>query len=295
MAVGRRKMKYDFEYFVFIFPAFFLFLIFFIIPFFSGIYYSLTSWNGISKHPRFVGIENYMKIFASDSVFWDSFANTLIFTAGHVILVNVFSFILALILTKEIRFKKGLRVVFFLPNVLSMVIIGQIWSFIFGQASSELGRFFGIGFLNSGWLTNPDIALYSVILASLWQAMGWYMLIYVAGLEAVPQEVIEASVIDGAGGFRRYISVIIPLVIPSVTICLFLTLTNSLRVFDIVYAMTQGGPGYATTTVILDIYNTSFNSFLYGYGTAKSVLFLFFILGFSLIQVYALKKREVQY
>lgn len=290
-----KKSQYNAEYMFFIFPAFLLFCIFFIVPFFSGFYYSLTDWNGIAVNPTFVGLKNYIRIFEKDKPFWSAFLTTLKYAAGHVFFVNLLAFVLAVILTKPIIFNKTLRVFFFLPNVLSLVIVGQIWSFLFGEASGELGRITGISFFSIGWLSNPDIAIYSVIIASIWQSAGWFMLIYISGLEAIPMEIIEASKMDGVKGLKTYTTVILPLIVPSITVSLFLTLINSLRVFDIVYAMTQGGPGYATQTVILNIYYTTFNSSLYGYGTAKSMILVLAIFTVSFFQVYFLKKKEVSY
>ncbi len=293
--MNRFFRKYNGEYFAFILPAFLLFAVLFIAPFFSAFYYSLTNWNGIDKVPSLVGFRNFRKIFTVDDVFWKSFFNTLIYAAGHVVLANVLSFFLALILTKKVLFQRPLRTIFFLPNVLSMVIVGAIWSFLLGQASHELATKTGIRLLGISWLGDPHIALTSVILVSLWQSVGWYMLIYVAGLESVPPTLIEAAHIDGASPGQRLVRIIVPLTIPSITICVFLTIVNSLRMFDLVYAMTQGGPGHETESIILNIYNTSFRSFLYGYGTAKSLVLLLFILAFSFAQVYVLKRREVTY
>jgi raffinose/stachyose/melibiose transport system permease protein len=292
---ARLGRGYDLEYFAFILPAFILFAVFFIAPFLSGFYYSLTNWNGIDKAPQFVGLRNFRRLFTEDTMFWKSFLNTMLYTAGHVILANVLAFFLALVLTRGRRIDKPLRVAFFLPNVLSMVIVGAIWSFILGQASHELAADTGLGFLGLPWLGDGRYALPSVVFVSLWQAVGWYMLIYVAGLESIPSEIKEAAVIDGASPFGLIRHVTIPLILPSITICSFLSLVNSLRVFDLVYSMTQGGPGHETESIIMNIYTTSFRSFLYGYGTAKSLVLLVVILLFSFAQVYFLKRREVEY
>ncbi len=293
--MNRFFRRYNGEYFLFIAPAFLLFAVLFVVPFFSGFYYSITNWNGIDRVAQVVGLRNFQKIFTIDDVFWKSFQNTLIYTAGHVVLVNILSFFLALILTRKLLFQKPLRIIFFLPNVLSMVIVGAIWSFLLGQASHELAAKTGIALLGISWLGDPKFALLSVILVSLWQSIGWYMLIYVAGVESVPPALIEAAHIDGASPGQRLRRIILPLTVPSITICVFLTIVNSMRMFDLVYSMTQGGPGHETESVIFNIYNTSFHSFLYGYGTAKSLVLLVFILVFSFAQVYVLKRREVTY
>lgn len=287
--------RYNAQYVLFVGPAMAAFASFFVVPFFAGIRFSLTSWNGISGTADFVGIANYVRLFTRDRLFWASFRNTLLYTAGHVALVNVAAFFLAVILTQPIAFRRQLRVLFFTPNFLSLVVVGQIWRFLMGQASQDLFELTGLSFFATGWISNPDIAIWSVVLASAWQAVGWFALIYIAGLESVPREVIEAARVDGAGRTRLYRSVIVPMIVPSITISLFLTLINSLRVFDIVYAMTQGGPGNATQTAILNIYDTTFGSSMYGYGTAKSMVMVVVIGVIAFAQVALLKSREVEY
>ncbi|MDR2111409.1 MAG: sugar ABC transporter permease [Spirochaetaceae bacterium] len=289
-----RRRKYDLEYFLFILPAFSLFTLFFIIPFFSGICYSFTSWNGISPNKTFVGLKNYAMLLA-DGFFWAAFKNTLVFSIIHVTLVNAAALILAMVLVRAIPLKKSLRVCFFLPNVLNLIIVGQIWRFMLGQVSYELGELTNTAFLKIGWLSDPNIALFSVVFASVWQAAGWYMMLFIAGLETIPRELYEAAAIDGAGWFSRFFRITMPLLISTLIVCLFLSTINALRIFDIVYSMTGGGPGRATETAILNIYDTTFNSFFYGYGTAKAVLLLGAIILISFLQIMFLKKREVKY
>ncbi|MDR1903260.1 MAG: sugar ABC transporter permease [Treponema sp.] len=286
--------KYNIEYFLFILPAFSLFTLFFIIPFFSGIYYSLTSWNGISPKKPFVGLRNYSMLLG-DRAFWASFRNTLVFTIAHVAIVNITALVMAFVLVKNIPLRKLFRCFFFLPNVFSLIIVGQIWSFLLGPVSYELGNLTNFSPLKIGWLSDPNIAIFSVVLASVWQAAGWYMLLFVAGLEAIPRDLYEAATIDGAGETNQFFSITIPLLVSTLVICLFLSTINSLRVFDIVYSMTGGGPGRATETAILNIYDTTFNSFFYGYGTAKAVFLLVVIILISFMQIFFLQKREVKF
>jgi raffinose/stachyose/melibiose transport system permease protein len=288
------RRKYDLEYFFFVLPAFSLFTLFFIIPFFSGIHYSFTSWNGISPNKTFIGLKNYAMLLG-DSSFWAAFKNTLAFSVIHVTAVNAAALILAVVLVKAIPLKKFLRSCFFLPNVLTLIIVGQIWRFMLGQVTYELGDLTNIVFLKIGWLSNPDIALFSIVLASIWQAAGWYMLLFIAGLESIPRELYDAATIDGAGRYSQFFRITIPLLVSTLVVCLFLSTINALRIFDIVYSMTGGGPGRATETVILNIYDTTFNSFFYGYGTAKAMLLLVVIISISFLQIVFLKKHEVKY
>ncbi|MCH3918048.1 MAG: sugar ABC transporter permease [Spirochaetia bacterium] len=289
----KHKHLYSIDYFLFIFPALLFFTVFFLIPVFNGICYSFVRWNGLSQTKVFVGIDNYKRIF-SDEIFLSSFGNTIKFTIYHVIAINILSLFLALLLTRQVLHGRFFfRGVFFLPNVLSLIVVGQIWKFILGQASFELGKKTGLWLFSIGWLSNPKVALYSTIIASIWQAAGWYMMIYIAGILAIPSSLFEAATLDGAGSGYVFRHITFPLIIPSLTICLFLSTINSLRVFDIVYAMTGGGPGHATETALLNIYNTTFNSLQYGYGTAKAIILLGIIVIVSFGQLILLKRKEV--
>lgn len=285
--------KYNLEYFIFIFPMIVLFFIFFIIPFMQSFYFSLTNWSGISAHPKFIGFRNFIYIFTKDSDFWMSFKFTIKFTVLSVVLINVVTLLLARILTKGILFEKRLRIIFFIPNALSIAIVGIIWNFILGPLMGELLSKTGFALFGAGWLTNPSLALLSVVVATLWGALGWYTLIYVAGFEAVPVEYSEAAKIDGCTSIGEFIHITLPMIVPSITVCVFLTIINGLKVFDLLWSMTKGGPGKATESVIMNIYNTSFNTFLYGYGIAKSLILIIAIAVTGMLQVYFTKKKEV--
>jgi raffinose/stachyose/melibiose transport system permease protein len=298
-AIPRRRSqffkRYNGEFALFVVPTLILFSVFFLIPFFSGAYLSFTKWNGISDNPAFVGFENYVKAITRDTRFWGSFVNTLKYTLGTVVGTNVLALVLAIILTRGLAGQNAMRAAFFIPNVIALIIVGQIWRFLYTQAAGEIAMATGLSFLDPGWLSNGDLAIWSVSLATIWNQAGWFMLVYIAGFESIPQSIIEASTLDGATGIRKYWYVIFPNLIPAFTVCIFLTLVKALRVFAIVYIMTGGGPGHATSTAILDIYNTTFNSLQYGYGTAKSMILLVFIVIVTTSQVVFFKRREVSY
>lgn len=272
-----------------------LFTTFFIIPFFESFYYSFTNWTGISSNAKFIGLRNFVNIITSDDSFIKSFKFTFEYTAITTIIINLFCIFLAYILTKGIRFEKKLRMAFFLPNTIGLVLIGIVWNFILGPLAYDISQKTGIAFIDSHWLTNPILALLSVSFATLWAALGWYTLVYIAGFEGIPIALIEAANIEGCNAWQEFIYVKLPLIVPAITICTFLALTNGLKVFDILWTMTRGGPGEATQSVIMNIYNSSFNSFLYGYGVAKSILLVLVIGLIGIIQVTYTKKKEVEY
>ncbi|OHD16238.1 MAG: hypothetical protein A2Y34_05135 [Spirochaetes bacterium GWC1_27_15] len=213
---------------------------------------------------------------------------TFFFTLFNVILTNIFALLLALALDSKLRSKNALRSLFFMPNILSLIIVAFIWSFLFKMISR-------IPIFDLGWLGNPDIAPISIIIVTVWQGCGYIMIIYLAGLQSIPSDIIEVAEIDGASGIQKFFKIILPLLTPAATISMFLTLTNSLRTFDVIFALTQGGPGYATTPIVVDIYNNAFAQNRFGYGTAKAILLCLVIIAVTSIQLNLMKKKEVEY
>ncbi len=212
---------------------------------------------------------------------------TLLFTILNVTFANILALLLALILDQKLKTKNTLRSIFFLPNVLSLVIVAFVWSFIFNLILPKLT---GIQI----WLGSPDLAPFAVIIVTVWQGCGYLMIIYLAGLQTIPQEIIEVSEIDGAGGLQRLFYITLPLLLPSATICIFYSLSSSLKAFDAIYAMTSGGPAYSTTNIVIDIYNNAFLQNRFGYATAKAILLCLIIMLITGIQLNYMKRKEVE-
>lgn len=212
---------------------------------------------------------------------------TLFFVIFNVMIANLLAFILALILDTKIKTRNILRSIFFLPNVLSLIIVAFIWSFVFRLILPALT---GI----SVWLGSPDLAPYAVLMVTIWQGCGYLMIIYLAGLQTIPQDILEVAQIDGANWYQRLFKVTIPLLMPALTICLFYSLSNSFKCFDVIMALTSGGPGYVTTPIVLDIYFNAFNNNQFGYATAKAVLLCLVIMIITGIQLFIMKRREIQ-
>lgn len=212
---------------------------------------------------------------------------TLFFTLINVAFSNLLALILALILDTKMKTRNFLRSVFFLPNVLSLIIVAFIWSFIFRLILPQLT---GI----SVWLGSPELAPYAVLMVTIWQSCGYLMIIYLAGLQTIPAEITEVAEIDGANRLQRLYRVTLPLLLPAMTICLFYSLANSLKTFDVILALTSGGPGYVTTPIVLDIYFNAFNNNQFGYATAKAVLLCVVIMLITGIQLFLMKKKEVE-
>lgn len=291
--INSKSARKNIIFLSFAFPALLLYSIIYIVPLLTGVFYSFTRWNGISFSKEFIGLANFIELF-SDGRFGNSLFFTIKYAIFNVIIINVLAFCLALMLDRNSRGIGLLRSIFFIPNVISMVIVGFIWQFTFMNITGELATLTGFAFLDQSWLGNPDISFYSVTLVSVWRGTGYIMIIYLAGLQTINQDLIDASRIDGASAWRRFVHIILPLMVPSINVCLFMTIANSFKMFDLVFAMTRGGPGYATEVISMNIYNEAFLNDRYGYGIAKAVVLMLIILLITYIQIKILKKKEVE-
>ena len=292
MNLGRKK-KQALETIIYTIPAIFLVTLVIYIPFVLSGYYSLTKWNGIAKEPVFVGLENFKKLFLGDEAFLKSLLFTGKYTLVFMVIANITALFLAVMLTKKIKAANLLRGFFFVPYIMSMTIVGFIWKFIFSQGFAKLFEITGFEVLNLSWLGDVDLAFYSVAFVGIWQSIGFYIVLYIAGLQAIPTDVLEAATVDGANGFKRFFKIVLPLLTPSITTCIFMSLTNSLKVFDIILALTKGGPGASTYSVTLDIYREAFQNNNYGYGAAKSLVFFLIVLLLTQIVLGGFKRKEV--
>jgi len=296
-AMGKRKKQWWRSYAIwFILPAFILYSLFVMLPTFSSIYLSFTSWDGISENIRYIGLDNFKEIWESPRVH-NALKNTIIVAVALVLLENVVALLLA-ILVDQVRWLRNLfRSIFYFPVLMSGIIMGFIWMIIlnynFGVVNQLLDTL-GIGALKADWLGDPDFALLSIILSTVWKASGYYMIIYLAGLQGIPQELLEAASIDGAGKWKQFWHVTFPLLAGATTVCVMLSMINSLKLFDQIAVMTNGGPGFATETLTYIIYRVAFGEGRQGFGTALAIVLFILILIISLVQIRVLRKREVQ-
>lgn len=292
---SNKKYKRTISLLLFIAPFTVVFTIFMLYPLSKGIILSFTDWNGISPEMKFVGLSNYIEVFSKDSRFINSLKVTGLYTVCNVVFSNALGLMLAVFIEKSGKIKNVLRTLFFIPYILSLVVVGFTWKLMYTKVAADLYQIMGVGLFNVDFLGDSGMALISVILMSIWQGMGYYMLIYIAGLQSLDTAVIEAADIDGASEWKKFFKIKIPLLMPSLTICVFTSIADSLKVFDAVFVLTSGGPGYATETMALNIYNEAFGSAnLYGYGMAKAVILAIIILIVSVIQLGYFKKREVE-
>ena len=288
-----RKAKRQMETILFSMPAIILVCLMMYLPFILSGYYSLTEWNGISKEARFIGVSNFKTIFLESEDFLGSLWFTARYTLFFVIFSNVFAIALAVVLTKKFRAANFFRGIFFIPYIMSMTIVGFIWKFIFTSGFEKLYEITDWNVWNLSWLGDTSLVFYSVAFVGVWQSLGFYIVLYIAGLQAVPSDVLEAAVVDGATGRQKFFKVTLPLLGPSFTTCIFMSLTNGLKVFDIILALTKGGPGTATNSVTLQIYKEAFTSNNYGLGSAESIVYFLFVLIITQLVLKAFSRKEV--
>ena len=272
---------------LFVLPTFCAFIIGFVVPFAEGLYLSFCKFTTINK-ATWVGIGNYIKVF-QDAQFWDSLTFTASFTVVSTVLINVLAFAIALALTKGIVGTNVFRTVYFMPNLIGGIVLGYIWNILINCVLSLVGA--------PLLALNTSAGYWGMIILMCWQQIGYMMIIYIAGLQSIPNELIEAARIDGATPTQTLFQVKVPNVMPSITICLFLTLTNSFKLFDQNLALTGGDPNHATEMLALNIYNNFYarsGAAWKGIGQAKAVVFCIMVISISLIQLKLTRSKEVQ-
>ena len=270
---------------LFVLPTLLAFIISFLLPFVMGIYLSFTKFTTVGN-AKWIGFGNYVKAFTANADFTNALWFTVKFTVVSIITVNVFAFLLALMLTRSVRGTNVFRTIFFMPNLIGGIVLGYIWNLIINGVLSFFGT--DITFL-------ADYGFWGLVVLMNWQMIGYMMVIYIAGLQNIPSDLNEAAAIDGASSWQTLRHITIPMVMPSITICTFLTLTNSFKMFDQNLALTGGAPGKETAMMALDIYNTFYGkSGWQGVGQAKAVVFFIIVAAIALIQLKVTGSREVE-
>jgi len=271
---------------VFVLPTLLAFTVFFILPFVMGFGLSFTKFKVITN-VTFVGFKNYVKAFTLDDSFFHALGFTSLFTIVSMITVNVFAFLLALLLTQGIKGTNFFRSVFFMPNLIGGIVLGYIWNLLI---NGVLLHFFGedISF-------NAKYGFFGLVILTNWQLIGYMMVIYIAGLQNIPTDILEAASIDGSSPLRTLFKIKIPMVMPSITICMFLTLTNSFKMFDQNLALTNGAPGSDTEMLALNIYKTFYGrSGFQGVGQAKAVIFFILVALIAFVQLKLTNRKEIE-
>lgn len=275
-----------------IIPVVILFFIFNTLPMIKGFIYSLTNYKGYGSY-QFVGFRNYIDLF-SDVRVGKSYLFTFKYALVGTVLVNVLSIIMALALNAQIRFKSALRGIYFVPNILGGLVVGYIFSFFFTYILPAVGDTFNISWLQNSILASEKYAWIAVIVVGVWQAVAMNTIIYISGLQTVPEEVYEASMLDGVNKWQQFWKVTFHLIMPFVTINLVLSTKNMLMVFDQIMSLTKGGPAQSTESISYLIYQNGMSGGQFGFQSANAVIFFLIIVGISLFQMTVLNKKEEQ-
>ncbi|KYD27832.1 hypothetical protein B4110_2275 [Parageobacillus toebii] len=273
-------------------PAVLLFAMFHTFPAIQGIFYSFTNWDGLSLTYDFVGLKNYYYLFQDENVL-HSYLFTFKFAFVSTVLVNVLSLLIAIGLNEKIKFKNFFRAVYFLPNILSVLIVGYIFNYLFANVLPLLGEKLGIDVLSTNILGNEKLAWIGIVIVAVWQACAFNTILYLAGLQTVPLELYEAASLDGASKWQKFWHITFPMIAPFFTINMVLAMKNFLMVFDQVVALTGGGPGKATQSISLLIYTGGFQGGEFAYQSANAVIYFIVIMIVSIVQIKFLQKREV--
>lgn len=273
-------------------PALLLFFTFHTFPFLKGVFYSFTNWRGYGDWD-FVGIKNYLQVF-KDSRILHSYGFTFKFAIITTIIVNTLSLLLALGLNAKIKFKNALRGLYFMPNILGVLIVGFIFNYIFAQLIPQMGEVLHFDVLSRNILGNENLAWVGIVIVTSWQAIAFNTIIYLSGLQTIPGDLYEASSIDGVSKWKEFWNITFPLIAPFFTINMVLAMKSFLMVFDQVMAMTGGGPGQSTESISLLIYRGGFEGGQFSYQLANAVIYFIVIVTISVFQLRVLEKREVE-
>lgn len=292
MKTKKFRMKKFGELLFFTLPTMVFFSIAIVIPFTYGLYLTFMNMPTIISKPVFGGLMNYKAAF-NDAIFWSSLGLTVKYVIFTVLLVNALALGLALLVTSKIKAQNFFRTSLFTPNLIGGLVLGYIWQFIFVNTLPNIGQKFGIEIFRLGWLGDPDLAFWALIIVTAWQLAGYMMIILIAGLVNIPKDVIEASTIDGANAFQRLRHITWPLMRPAFVITIFMTLKGSFMVYDINYALTAGGPYDSTMLVSMNIVKKAFVENNYGMGQAEAIILFVVVAIVAGIQVYIGKKGEL--
>lgn len=279
--------------FLFLGPTTLFFAITVLIPFVYGSYLTFNKMATPSDPLVFAGLTNYLAAI-KDMDFWNSLGLTVKFVVATVFLVNIVGFGLAYLVTSGIKIQNSMRTAYFTPNLIGGLVLGYIWQFVFVQSLPALGEKLGISWLKLGWLGDPHMSFWALVLVTIWQTSGYMMIIFIAGLISIPKDLMEAATIDGAGPFRRLINVTLPLMVPSFVVTIFLSLKNAFMMYDLNFSLTKGGPYNSTEMVSMHVVNKAFVQADYGTGQAEAIILFIIVAVVTGIQVYSSKKLEVE-
>lgn len=289
----KKSIKQVLSFLIFAGPAVCAFFAIIVCAFINGIFLTFTDWNGLADSFQFVGLNNYIEAFR-DNAFWTSLIRTFLYAFVVVAATNLIAFAIAYFLTRGHKGQGIFRVGFFTPNLIGGVVLGIVWKFVFSEVFVQLGKQYEIGIFQKNWLSAPNTAFFAMVVVAVWQLAGYLMLIYMAGIISVPKDVIEASKIDGAVGLLNIRYIVLPLIMPSVTICGFMSIKSAFMAYDVNLSLTNGGPFQSTELVAMRVYNKAFEAEQYGIGQTEALILFAIVAVISIAQVMLTKRQEVE-
>ncbi len=274
-------------------PTLIAFISILIIPFVYGIYLTFTDWNAISQDYQIVGLQNYITAF-TDGEFLTQFLITCKYVFISTFICNILAFLLAYALTRGIKLQEFMRSGFFIPNLIGGIVLGYIWRFLFANVFTLIGKRYGIEALSRSFLSDPNKAIWALIIVTIWQYSGYLMIIYIAGIVNIPKEVLESASLDGAHGLKKIFHIVIPLIVPSIVICVFISLSRGFMAYDLNLSLTNGKPFGSSQLASMYVYQQAFLNQKYGLGQAEAIILFIVVAALSVTQVLLTKKYEVE-
>jgi putative chitobiose transport system permease protein len=286
----QKTIKLLFPY-IFLLPACIILILFFFYPIIDVFYLSLTKYNIVSE-PIFIGLKNFQKLY-KDKIFWIALKNSIIFLIGAVPPLVIIPIFLAVLINNAIKGISFFRALFYLPSIISIIVIGIAWKWLYSE-NGPLNYILNLLHITNSkllWLSSPNLALISVIIVTIWRGLGYYMIIYLAGLQSIPKDLYESCEIDGGNFLDKHINITIPLLKPSIVFVSVVSSINALKVFVEVYVLTGGGPAYNSTTLVQYLYEKAFQSLELGYACAIGVVLFIITLIFSILNIKIIEKN----
>lgn len=290
---GAKKLRTIGNFLIFMGPSVLMYTILFLVPLCGEFFYSFTDWNGINTSFNIVGFSNYMKVF-QESEYWTSLWFTIKFSFLVVLFSNLLAFGWAYILSKDIPFRNLWRALIYVPRIIGGVILGFLWRFIFQNVFVQFGEWTGLSWFSQSWFTTQSSSFWALVIVMTWTLSGYLMIIYGAGFSSIDSSYIEAATIDGASKFQILRKIIIPMLMPSITRCMFIAINWAMLLYDTNISLTNGNPFRSSEGVTMNIYNTAFRSNHMAFGAAKSVVFIIILVIISFAQVSLTSRKEVQ-
>ena len=284
--------------FLFVIPALFAYTVFFVLPIIGNVIFSIMDWDGVSNRIKWIGFDNYIKLFTEDKLFYRVLFHNFIYTITVVTVQLSLALLFALILYRKIRGHNFFKTIYLLPVILSNITLGLIWSYMYDPTMGFVNYFLktiGLGILQQSWLGNQNIALFSVAFVNIWQYVGYCMIIYIAGLQTIPESLYEAAKIDGAGGWDTFRKITLPLLAPAMTINIVFSTIGCFKVFELIFVMTEGGPNNSTQVLATLAYKYGFSYGEMGYASAMSMSLFIIIAIIGFIQTKVLRSKEIEY